>query len=514
MVGFPLGLLCCCAVYNKNEVLISIETGIEVRCELWKKCRYPEIFRMQNNVGSDFLAIRRPFRYLIQLGIPAIVTPALALMLGWLDGVVSVAWPALIIITIAMAWMRFDLQQLAVNQRYRVSVFSTLFNRALALGIVTCLVFAIDGSIEERGMQIALFTISLWMCCAVLTVVLIELSILPVFRRKSEKIAIAAITESSIAFANGFSSQRFLAIEFLGFFEDRVHERLPNHVPFPVLCRIDKIADYLTEHEINHVLVSLPTQASYRFRFVLEQVLDSTSSVHYLHDFLLFRPIREAMTPIGRMSVFTIIDSPGDGIGSVIKRCFDLLGASLGLIALLPLFGIIALWIKLDSKGPVFFTQNRWGTDANPFQIYKFRSMTHATSMAASVGEVVIQTTQNDARVTRVGAFIRRTSLDELPQLLNIFKGDMSIVGPRPHAVGHNKQYRGLVKGYMLRHKVKPGLTGWAQIHGFRGETDTLAKMEMRVEHDLEYLRNWTPMLDIYIILKTVAMVASGKNAY
>jgi putative colanic acid biosynthesis UDP-glucose lipid carrier transferase len=293
-----------------------------------------------------------------------------------------------------------------------------------------------------------------------------------------------------------------------------VPDRLPDHKPFPILSRIDQIAEYITNHEVGHVLVSLPTQASYRFGFVLEQLLDSTCSVHYLHDFLLFRPIREAMTPIGSMSVFTIIDSPGDGFGAAIKRSFDILGASLGLIFLLPLFFIVAAWIKLDSKGPVFFKQNRWGTGASPFQIYKFRSMTQATSVAASVGEVVTQTTQNDARVTRVGAFIRKTSIDELPQLLNIFKGDMSIVGPRPHAVGHNKQYRGLVKGYMLRHKIKPGLTGWAQIHGFRGETDTIDKMEMRVQYDLEYLRTWTPMLDVYVILKTVKLVVSGKNAY
>jgi putative colanic acid biosynthesis UDP-glucose lipid carrier transferase len=339
-------------------------------------------------------------------------------------------------------------------------------------------------------------------------------SVLPIFRRPSEKVAIAAITDSSVAFARGFKDQRFLAIDFLGFFEDRLPDRLPAHEPFPILSRIDEIATFITNHEVGHVLVSLPTQASYRFGFVLEQLLDSTCSVHYLHDFLLFRPIREAMTPIGSMSVFTIIDSPGDGFGAVIKRCFDVLGSSVGLILLVPVFLIVAMWIKLDSKGPVFFKQNRWGTGALPFQIYKFRSMTQATSVAASVGEVVTQTTQNDARVTRVGAFIRKTSIDELPQLLNIFLGDMSIVGPRPHAVGHNKQYRGLVKGYMLRHKVKPGLTGWAQIHGFRGETDTIDKMEMRVKYDLEYLRNWTPMMDVYVILKTVKMVVSGKNAY
>jgi putative colanic acid biosysnthesis UDP-glucose lipid carrier transferase len=140
--------------------------------------------------------------------------------------------------------------------------------------------------------------------------------------------------------------------------------------------------------------------------------------------------------------------------------------------------------------------------------------MTQETSQNASAGEAIVQTTANDMRVTKVGAFIRRTSIDELPQLLNILLGSMSFVGPRPHATGHNKEYRGLIRGYMLRHKVKPGLTGWAQIHGFRGETDTLDKMANRIDFDLEYLRNWTPLLDVYIVFKTVYVVVLGKNAY
>lgn len=469
---------------------------------------------MRNSAGSDFLAIRRPFRYLIQLGIPAIVAPALALSLGWFNRTAQIAWPALIVVAIALIWVRFDLHQLVASQKYRLAVFSTLFNRTLALGILACLVFALDGSLVNELYKIFLFALLLWLLSSIFTIALIELSILPFFKRKAELLAIAAVTESSIAFAKGLDSQRFLAVNFLGFFEDRVPDRLPDHSPFPILCRIDEISNFISENETHHVLVSLPTQASYRFGFVLEQLLDSTCSVHYLHDFLLFRPIREAMTPIGSMSVFTIIDSPGGGVDAGIKRIFDILGSAIGLVLLLPLLVLVSIWIKLDSKGPVFFMQNRWGNGAQPFQIYKFRSMTQVTSTSSSDGEVVIQTTKNDMRVTKVGAFIRRTSIDELPQLLNILKGDMSIVGPRPHAAGHNKQYRGLVKGYMLRHKVKPGLTGWAQIHGFRGETDTIDKMEKRVEFDLEYLRNWTPMLDIYVILRTIKLVVTGKNAY
>ena len=469
---------------------------------------------MQYASGSDFLAIRNPFRYIIQLVVPALCSIYLAWLYGWLDGGSTGRWPVLIVLTIVMVRVRFDIHKLAKINRFRFVVASDLFSRTFVVYLLMNVVFALDGSLATRWKQIFYFSTLLWVLTSILTILFIQISILKIFRKKPIKIAIAAVTNSSVAFARNLSIQKFLAVEFLGFFEDRTEDRIPNYTPFKVLSRIDEIASYISDHDVDHVLVSLPTEAGYRFGFVLEQLLNSTCSVHYLHDFLLFRPIREAMTPIGSMSVFTIIDSPNYGLDTIVKRIFDILGSLTGLIILFPLLILVSVWIKIDSKGSVLFMQNRWGNGAQPFQIYKFRSMSQATSSSSSDGETVVQTTQNDMRVTKVGAFIRRTSIDELPQLINILKGDMSIVGPRPHAAGHNKQYRGLVKGYMLRHKVKPGLTGWAQIHGFRGETDTIDKMEKRVEFDLEYLRNWTPMLDIYIILRTVKLVTTGKNAY
>jgi putative colanic acid biosynthesis UDP-glucose lipid carrier transferase len=448
------------------------------------------------------------------LFVPASCAIFLAWFYGWFDSGSRIQWPVLIVLTMTMAWVRFDIHKLVKIKRFRFAVFSDLLSSTLVVYFLTNVIFAIDGSLDSNWKQILYYAIFLWILTSILTILFIEISVLSIFKRKSIKVAIAAVTSSSVAFARNLASQKFLAIEFLGFFEDRTDDRIIDYSPFKVLSRIDVIANFITDHEVDHVLVSLPTEAGYRFGYVLEQLLDSTCSVHYLHDFLLFRPIREAMTPIGSMSVFTIIDAPGTGLDSVIKRIFDIMGSAIGLILLLPLLILVSIWIKLDSKGPVFFMQNRWGNGAQPFHIYKFRSMSQSTSNASSDGETIIQTTQNDMRVTKVGAFIRRTSIDELPQLINILIGDMSIVGPRPHAAGHNKQYRGLVKGYMLRHKVKPGLTGWAQIHGFRGETDTIDKMEKRVEYDLEYLRNWTPMLDIYVILRTVKLVVTGKNAY
>lgn len=469
---------------------------------------------MQRGTGSDLLAIRRPFRYLIELAVPGLLAWAWASYLGWVSGWTVVLWPGFLTAVFAAVWVRYDLQQLVRQPHYYLSVVNTLFNRALAVGVVGSLAFLLDGSWLQHSRELAWLALGVWLGVALATIALIELAVLPVFRREAKRLAIAAITDTSVAFARGLGQQRFLAIEFVGFFEDRVASRLPDFAPFPILSRLDELEPYLAQHEMHHVLVSLPTQASYRFGFVLEQLLNSTCSVHYLHDFLLFRPIREAMTAVGNMSVFTIIDSPAADFDQIIKRAIDLVGALLALVLLSPLLLLVALWIKLDSPGPALFRQNRWGAGAQAFQIYKFRSMTHSTSTAAASGETVVQTTRHDARVTKVGAFIRRTSIDELPQLINILKGDMSFVGPRPHAAGHNKEYRGLIKGYMLRHKVKPGLTGWAQIHGFRGETDTLDKMENRVLYDLEYLRNWTPLLDVYVLLRTVWLVVSGKNAY
>jgi putative colanic acid biosynthesis UDP-glucose lipid carrier transferase len=168
-----------------------------------------------------------------------------------------------------------------------------------------------------------------------------------------------------------------------------------------------------------------------------------------------------------------------------------------------------AIAVKLTSPGPVIFKQRRFGLNGEEIQVYKFRSM-----RVCEDGETVQQARKNDSRVTKVGAFLRKTSLDELPQFFNVLQGSMSIVGPRPHAVAHNELYRKLIKGYMVRHKVKPGITGWAQVNGWRGETDTLEKMKSRIDYDLAYLRNWSLRLDLYIVFKTIMVVLKDKHAY
>jgi putative colanic acid biosynthesis UDP-glucose lipid carrier transferase len=209
------------------------------------------------------------------------------------------------------------------------------------------------------------------------------------------------------------------------------------------------------------------------------------------------------------LPVISVCETPFRGPAGLLKRASDLVLASVILVLLSPFMVAIALAVKLTSPGPVIFRQRRYGLDGEEILVYKFRSM-----RVTEDGGQIEQARRNDTRVTPIGALLRRTSLDELPQFINVLQGRMSIVGPRPHAVAHNEMYRPLIKSYMVRHKVRPGITGWAQVNGLRGETDSLEKMEARIRCDLDYLRNWSLRLDLYIIFKTVRLVFKDAAAY
>jgi putative colanic acid biosynthesis UDP-glucose lipid carrier transferase len=204
-----------------------------------------------------------------------------------------------------------------------------------------------------------------------------------------------------------------------------------------------------------------------------------------------------------------VCETPFYGVNGLIKRASDIVLAATILLLISPLMAGIAIGVKLSSPGPVLFNQRRYGLDGREIVIYKFRTM-----RVLEDGDVITQATRDDPRVTRFGAFLRQYSLDELPQFINVLQGRMSVVGPRPHAVAHNEMYRKLIRGYMIRHKAKPGITGLAQVNGLRGETDTLEKMRARIECDLAYLRNWSLLLDMKIVLKTVSVVLGRQNAY
>jgi len=262
-------------------------------------------------------------------------------------------------------------------------------------------------------------------------------------------------------------------------------------------------------NEFDVVYIALPITAEARIKKILFLLGDTTANVQLVPDLFIYSLMKASMSHVGDIQTISVYENPMRGATAALKRFEDVfLSLAILIVIAIPLL-VIAIGVKLTSKGPVLFKQNRYGLDGQKIKVWKFRSMTVADN-----GDKIVQATKNDARITPFGSFLRRTSLDELPQFFNALKGDMSVVGPRPHAVAHNEEYRKKVDYYMLRHKVKPGITGWAQVNGWRGETDTIDKMEMRIQYDLEYIRNWSLWLDAKIVFLTIFRSFNDKNAY
>ena len=320
---------------------------------------------------------------------------------------------------------------------------------------------------------------------------------------------IIGANDVGLKFAAICERQKNLFMQVEGFFDDRLELRHPPGLHHPVLGKMGDIASYVRQQNIKMIFISQPVSAQPRIRRLLDEVQDTTASVYFLPDIYIFDLMQARFDNVGGMPVIAICETPFMGLNSMIKRSSDIvLGLAIQL-ALLPAMLVIALAVKFTSPGPVIFRQRRYGLYGEEIIVYKFRSMT-----VSDDGAAIVQARLGDPRITRVGAFLRRSSLDELPQFVNVLQGRMSIVGPRPHAVAHNEQYRKLIKGYMLRHKVKPGITGWAQVNGMRGETETLDKMQARIQYDLDYLRSWSLWLDLWIIVKTIKVVLTRHNAH
>ena len=298
-------------------------------------------------------------------------------------------------------------------------------------------------------------------------------------------------------------------IDFVGYFDDRTDDRVHVEGLAQRLGGLTDVARYVGEHGIRDVYITLPLGSQPRIVELLESLQGTTASLYFVPDVFGISIIQVRLQDVNGVPVVGICETPFTGTNELAKRISDVVLASIILVLISPLLLVIAIGIKLSSPGPVIFKQKRNGLDGEEIIVYKFRTMTTQDN-----GSVVPQATKNDPRVTKFGAFLRRTSLDELPQFINVLQGRMSIVGPRPHAVAHNETYRQLIKAYMVRHKVKPGITGWAQVNGHRGETDTIEKMQARVEYDLEYLRNWSLGLDLQIIARTLRLVLFDRNAY
>jgi putative colanic acid biosynthesis UDP-glucose lipid carrier transferase len=325
----------------------------------------------------------------------------------------------------------------------------------------------------------------------------------------ARRAVIAGYNEVSLALAERLGSNPEVCISVDGFFDDRSAERLGLEHDKALLGGLPDLPDYVKSQDVEVIFVSLPMRQVQRVLDLLDDLRDTTASIYYVPDVFVFDLIQSRTGEILGMPVVAMCETPFYGYRGVVKRSMDLAIGSVMLLLLAPLLALVALLVKLSSRGPVIFRQRRYGLDGKEIFVYKFRTMT-----VTEDGDQIRQATQDDERITPLGRVLRRLSIDELPQLFNVIEGTMSLVGPRPHAVAHNEQYRKLIKGYMIRHKVLPGMTGLAQVSGCRGETRTLEQMQARIEYDLDYLRRWSPTLDLKIIAQTVWVLFRDRKAY
>lgn len=328
-------------------------------------------------------------------------------------------------------------------------------------------------------------------------------------RSSRKKVVIAGATDLGAKLAERIDAAPWLETQVLGFFDDRIAGRLPARCAARLLGKLSDVSEYVAAHGVDTVYITLPMTRHRRVRELLHSLGDSTSSIYFVPDLTVCDLVQPRFDLVNGIPVVAVCESPFYGGRGLAKRFCDIVLASLLIVLASPVMLAVAAAIRLTSPGPIIFRQKRYGLDGKEIIVYKFRSM----SVTEDGHSTYKQVTRNDARVTPVGAFIRATSLDELPQLFNVLEGSMSVVGPRPHAIAVNEQYRRLIPGYMVRHKVKPGITGWAQVNGFRGGDD-IVSMRQRIELDLEYLQQWSLTLDLMIIVRTALIVWKDRHAY
>lgn len=327
----------------------------------------------------------------------------------------------------------------------------------------------------------------------------------------SRTAVIAGAGELAGTLAQQIHQTRELGIHLRGFFTECSHPRLglDDSRHRPLIGTLDELPSYVCRHGIDVVYIALSMQDEAAVAQLIDALQDTTAHVYFVPNITMFNLMRSRTQEFNGIPLLTVWESPFSEMEYLAKRGLDIFISCLILGVLWPLMVGIALAVKLSSPGPVLFKQRRYGLNGQEITIYKFRTM-----RVMEDGTTIPQAKRQDPRVTSIGTLLRSTSIDELPQFINVLQGRMSIVGPRPHAIAHNEHFRKRIQGYMLRHTVKPGITGWAQINGLRGETETLEKMEQRVAYDLHYLRNWSLGLDLEIILRTILVLFERQNAY
>jgi Undecaprenyl-phosphate glucose phosphotransferase len=340
-----------------------------------------------------------------------------------------------------------------------------------------------------------------------------QLRRLAMSRRLSRNVVIVGATGLAKRLIECMENRKDPWICILGIFEDRKDRGSSDICQYPILGNLDNLIEWAQKHRIDDVVIALPWRAEDRLLGIIQKLEILPIYLCLCPDIIGYKFVQHGYGYLCGVPVLNIFQKPVSGWSFGAKTIEDRVLAALLLVMILPVMGFIALCIKLDSPGPVFFRQKRYGFNNQIIDVVKFRTLRF--EQQDDLAKQLV--TRNDPRVTRVGRFLRHMSLDELPQLLNVLRGEMSIVGPRPHALNASaggRLYQEVVEKYAIRHKVKPGITGWAQVNGWRGETDTEEKIRKRVEHDLYYIKNWSLMLDLSIILRTPWALLKGNSAY
>lgn len=352
-------------------------------------------------------------------------------------------------------------------------------------------------------------TLAIFLVCAIIFVILGRAIVRTIVERghrdgkRLDRVLIAGSGELARAVVERVNGHRELGFLVVGYLRNGEESKLDA---LPCLGTIDQAEQVIAEQNIDHVFVALPHASSQAMMALLDRLVRSVVAIHVVPDLLQFMVLRSRVEDLDGLPTINLSETPLEGWSRFLKRGFDLIVASVALIVFSPVMLIVAIAIKLGDRGPIFYRQERMGLDGKPFDIVKFRSM----RVGAEKDTGAKWAEKNDPRRTRVGRFIRETSLDEFPQLFNVLLGDMSVVGPRPERPQFVAQFRAEFPHYMLRHKVRAGITGWAQVHGWRGNTS----MRMRIEHDLYYIENWSLMLDLKILFMTLIHGLKHENAY
>jgi putative colanic acid biosynthesis UDP-glucose lipid carrier transferase len=394
----------------------------------------------------------------------------------------------------------------------RLSLAMNIVGRwAVVLGVLFAVGFVVKTS-EHYSRQVVL----LWAVITPVVIIGLALSLQELLRRltmgqdNARRAIFAGCNDVSIALAAKLAANPAAGVSCLGFFDDRGLDRLGDTAGnVKLLGRLPELAPFVKGERIDMIFIALPVRHVQRVLDLLDELRDTTASIYYVPDIFVFDLIQARTGDFFGIPVVAMCETPFHGNRGAIKRLLDIAISATALLVLFPVLVAIAILVGVSSSGSAIFKQRRYGLDGREITVYKFRTMT-----VSEDGASVSQARREDSRITPIGGFLRRYSLDELPQLINVLQGRMSLVGPRPHAVAHNEEYRKLIKGYMVRHKVLPGMTGLAQVNGCRGEIARIEDMEQRVNFDLEYLRRWSPSLDIHILLLTILRMFADKRAY